>query len=89
MPQLNPVNFKTLYLVTSPTSLVLSYINIMLLVNVYRPVVTSPIYSTPQDDPMTNLNTAFDVAEKHLDIPRMLDAEGKLVVPMTSMVFLI
>lgn len=25
---------------------------------------------------MTNLNTAFDVAEKHLDIPRMLDADG-------------
>lgn len=30
-----------------------------------------------QDDPMTNLNTAFDVAEKYLDIPKMLDAEGK------------
>lgn len=29
-----------------------------------------------QDNPMENLNTAFDVAEKHLDIPRMLDAEG-------------
>lgn len=27
---------------------------------------------------MTNLNTAFDVAEKYLDIPKMLDAEGKL-----------
>ncbi|MEQ2269146.1 Alpha-actinin-1 [Xenotaenia resolanae] len=24
---------------------------------------------------MTNLNTAFDVAEKYLDIPKMLDAE--------------
>ena len=31
-----------------------------------------------QDDPMTNLNLAFDIAEKHLDIPKMLDAEGKL-----------
>lgn len=28
---------------------------------------------------MTNLNTAFDVAEKYLDIPKMLDAEGELM----------
>ncbi|XP_061156367.1 alpha-actinin-1 isoform X4 [Syngnathus typhle] len=28
-----------------------------------------------KDDPMTNLNTAFEVAEKYLDIPKMLDAE--------------
>lgn len=26
---------------------------------------------------MENLNTAFDVAEKYLDIPRMLDPDGK------------
>lgn len=26
-------------------------------------------------DPLHNLNLAFDIAEKHLDIPRMLDAE--------------
>jgi len=30
-----------------------------------------------QDNALTNLNLAFDVAEKHLDIPRMLDAEGE------------
>ncbi len=30
-----------------------------------------------QDDPLGNLNLAFDIAEKHLDIPKMLDAEGK------------
>ncbi len=29
-----------------------------------------------QDDPLTNLNLAFDIAEKHLDIPKMIDAEG-------------
>jgi len=29
-----------------------------------------------QDNPLYNLNLAFDVAEKYLDIPRMLDAEG-------------
>ncbi|XP_011684038.1 alpha-actinin isoform X2 [Strongylocentrotus purpuratus] len=28
-----------------------------------------------KDDPATNLELAFSVAEKHLDIPRMLDAE--------------
>ncbi|XP_024133023.1 alpha-actinin-4 isoform X4 [Oryzias melastigma] len=28
-----------------------------------------------KDDPVTNLNNAFEVAEKHLDIPKMLDAE--------------
>uniref|UniRef100_A0A3B4BBJ9 Uncharacterized protein n=1 Tax=Periophthalmus magnuspinnatus TaxID=409849 RepID=A0A3B4BBJ9_9GOBI len=32
-----------------------------------------------KDDPLTNLNNAFDVAEKYLDIPKMLDAEGKLM----------
>ncbi|XP_022524072.2 alpha-actinin-4 isoform X4 [Astyanax mexicanus] len=28
-----------------------------------------------KDDPVTNLNNAFEVAEKYLDIPKMLDAE--------------
>lgn len=31
--------------------------------------------SLSKDDPRKNLETAFEVAEKHLDIPRMLDAE--------------
>lgn len=31
-----------------------------------------------KDNPLENLNTAFDVAEKYLDIPRMLDPDGKL-----------
>ncbi len=30
-----------------------------------------------QDNPLENLNTAFDIAEKYLDIPRMLDPEGR------------
>lgn len=34
---------------------------------------------------MTNLNTAFDVAEKYLDIPKMLDAEGEKAVRNTEM----
>uniref|UniRef100_A0A3P8V6X7 Actinin alpha 4 n=1 Tax=Cynoglossus semilaevis TaxID=244447 RepID=A0A3P8V6X7_CYNSE len=31
--------------------------------------------SLRKDDPVTNLNNAFEVAEKHLDIPKMLDAD--------------
>ncbi|XP_056308551.1 alpha-actinin-2b isoform X2 [Danio aesculapii] len=34
-----------------------------------------------KDDPMGNLNLAFDIAEKHLDIPKMLDAEDILSTP--------
>lgn len=30
-----------------------------------------------QENPLENLNYAFDVAEQHLDIPKMLDAEGQ------------
>lgn len=36
---------------------------------------------------MTNLNNAFEVAEKHLDIPKMLDAEGELLVPVVFWFF--
>jgi actinin alpha len=32
-----------------------------------------------QDNPLENLNLAFDIAEKYLDIPRMLDAEGNII----------
>lgn len=32
-----------------------------------------------KDNPLENLNTAFDVAEKYLDIPRMLDPDGRLI----------
>lgn len=38
-----------------------------------------PLSSLPQDDPVTNLNNAFEVAEKYLDIPKMLDAEGRYI----------
>ncbi|CAK9301512.1 unnamed protein product [Gordionus sp. m RMFG-2023] len=34
-----------------------------------------------KEDPWTNLNTAFDVAEKHLDIPKMLDPEDIINMP--------
>lgn len=30
-----------------------------------------------QDDPIGNINLAMEIAEKHLDIPKMLDAEGE------------
>lgn len=49
-----------------------------------------PRLSLPQDDPVTNLNNAFEVAEKYLDIPKMLDAEGKYIPPCSvSMLFLL
>ena len=32
-----------------------------------------------QENALENLNTAFDVADRYLDIPRMLDAEGNYV----------
>ncbi|XP_037082944.1 alpha-actinin, sarcomeric isoform X1 [Pollicipes pollicipes] len=34
-----------------------------------------------KDNPMENLMTAFDVAEKHLDIPKMLDPEDLINTP--------
>ncbi|XP_039300367.1 alpha-actinin, sarcomeric-like, partial [Nilaparvata lugens] len=34
-----------------------------------------------KDNPLQNLNTAFDVAEKYLDIPRMLDPEDLINTP--------
>lgn len=34
-----------------------------------------------QDNPYENLNLAFDIAEKYLDIPRMLDAEDLVEMP--------
>uniref|UniRef100_A0A8B9TV65 Actinin alpha 2 n=1 Tax=Anas platyrhynchos TaxID=8839 RepID=A0A8B9TV65_ANAPL len=30
-----------------------------------------------EDDPIGNINLAMEIAEKHLDIPKMLDAEGE------------
>jgi len=34
-----------------------------------------------KDDPLHNLNLAFDIAEKHLDIPRMLDPDDLVNTP--------
>lgn len=34
-----------------------------------------------KDDPIYNLNLAFDIAEKHLDIPRMLDPDDLVNTP--------
>ncbi|VDN10918.1 unnamed protein product [Dibothriocephalus latus] len=41
-----------------------------------------------KDNPIQNLNYAFDVAEKYLDIPKMLDAEGKPISRRGSIVHL-
>ena len=47
----------------------------------------SKINISKKDDPMTNLNLAFEIAEQHLDIPKMLDAEGKFCVKFWSVWF--
>lgn len=39
------------------------------------------LFSMFQDNPLENLNLAFDIAEKYLDIPRMLDPEGRDGIP--------
>merc|ERR1719319_1964553 len=39
-----------------------------------------------KDNPLDNLNLAFDIAEKYLDIPRMLDAEDLVEKPDTKAV---
>ena len=39
-----------------------------------------------KDNPLENLNLAFDIAEKYLDIPKMLDPEGK--TPATTYIAL-
>lgn len=41
-------------------------------------LLACPCFCFFQENPLDNLNLAFDVAEKHLNIPRMLDAEGRL-----------
>ncbi|XP_046337527.1 alpha-actinin, sarcomeric-like isoform X2 [Haliotis rufescens] len=44
------------------------------LIHRHRPELID-YYKLSRDNPLQNLNTAFDVAEQHLDIPRMLDPE--------------
>jgi len=44
------------------------------LIHRHRPELLD-YYKLSRDNPIENLNTAFDIAEKHLDIPRMLDPE--------------
>lgn len=43
----------------------------------WYPEKLAVLFST-QDDPIGNINLAMEIAEKHLDIPKMLDAEGEV-----------
>ncbi|XP_078590924.1 alpha-actinin, sarcomeric-like isoform X4 [Branchiostoma floridae x Branchiostoma japonicum] len=45
------------------------------LIHRHRPELIPNYNELRKDDPYTNLNLALDTAEKHLDIPRMLDPE--------------
>uniref|UniRef100_A0A8C7U562 Actinin, alpha 2b n=1 Tax=Oncorhynchus mykiss TaxID=8022 RepID=A0A8C7U562_ONCMY len=49
------------------------------LIHKHRPDLIN--YHNLKDDPMGNLNLAFEIAEKHLDIPKMLDAEDIINTP--------
>ncbi|XP_039526606.1 alpha-actinin-2b isoform X3 [Pimephales promelas] len=49
------------------------------LIHRHRPELID--FQNLKDDPLGNLNLAFDIAEKHLDIPKMLDAEDILNTP--------
>ncbi|XP_041351424.1 alpha-actinin-like isoform X4 [Gigantopelta aegis] len=44
------------------------------LIHRHRPELLE-YYKLSRDNPLENLNTAFEIAEKHLDIPKMLDPE--------------
>lgn len=50
------------------------------LIHRHRPDLIPNFHELRRDDPMTNLNLAFDIAEQHLDIPKMLDAEDLIEV---------
>merc|ERR1711953_675116 len=50
------------------------------LIHRHRPDLIPNFNELRRDDPMTNLNLAFDIAEQHLDIPKMLDAEDLIEV---------
>lgn len=39
-----------------------------------------------QDDPVGNINLAMEIAEKHLDIPKMLDAEGETNLVLLTLI---
>lgn len=43
------------------------------------------IFFSMQDDPIGNINLAMEIAEKHLDIPKMLDAEGEMKIVFTDL----
>uniref|UniRef100_A0A8D9BEI0 Alpha-actinin, sarcomeric n=1 Tax=Cacopsylla melanoneura TaxID=428564 RepID=A0A8D9BEI0_9HEMI len=50
------------------------------LIHRHRPELID-YHKLSKDNPLQNLNTAFDVAEKYLDIPRMLDPEDLINTP--------
>ncbi|XP_066281759.1 alpha-actinin-like isoform X4 [Branchiostoma lanceolatum] len=45
------------------------------LIHRHRPELIPNYHELRKDDPIGNLNLAFEIAEKYLDIPKMLDAE--------------
>lgn len=64
---------------TKPRTFINKIYSIYFLVPTFRPDLVD--YSTLRPSQhIHNLNNAFDIAEKELGLPRLLDAEGALIL---------
>jgi len=73
-------HFVLLFIVTGQTSwTTLNYLRFFCVTETFVESLNCMSIFFLQDNPRENLNLAFDIAERYLDIPKMLDAEGMIV----------